>query len=54
MEITSIMPVIKVISQDMILFARDNQMLKVWVKGSQDGRWGLTQSYKKAFTYHEA
>jgi hypothetical protein len=29
-------------------------MLKVSVKGSQDGAWGLTQNYKKGRTYHEA
>ncbi|MGM0860673.1 MAG: hypothetical protein ACQEWH_08125 [Bacillota bacterium] len=31
-----------------------SQMLKVSVKGSQAGGWGLTQSYKKGRTYHEA
>ena len=29
-------------------------LLKVSVKGSKDGGWGLTQSYKKGRTYHEA
>ena len=29
-------------------------MLKISVKGSQDGSWGLTQGYKKGCTYHEA
>lgn len=29
-------------------------ILKVSVKGSQDGGWGLTQSYKKDCDYHEA
>ena len=29
-------------------------MLKISVKGSQDGSWGLTQSFKKGRTYHEA
>ena len=29
-------------------------MLKISVKGSQDGGWGLTQSYKKGCDYHEA
>ena len=28
--------------------------LKISVKGSQDGSWGLTQSYKKGCDYHEA
>ena len=32
----------------------DNKMLKISVKGSQDGSWGLTQSLKKGRTYHEA
>lgn len=30
------------------------KMLKISVKGSQDGSWGLTQSYKKGCDYHEA
>lgn len=30
------------------------KMLKISVKGSQDGGWGLTQSYKKGCSYHEA
>ncbi|MBP3634576.1 MAG: hypothetical protein J6J43_08395 [Oscillospiraceae bacterium] len=30
------------------------KMLKISVKGSQDGSWGLTQSLKKGRTYHEA
>ncbi|MBR3099897.1 MAG: hypothetical protein IKH18_10110 [Clostridia bacterium] len=29
-------------------------MLKISVKGSQDGSWGLTQNYKKNSDYHEA
>lgn len=37
-----------------LIVARGNQMLKVSVKGSQDGSWGLTQSYKKGNTYHQA
>ena len=38
------------------LIAESNgQMLKVSVKGSQDGSWGLTQGYKKkGVDYHEA
>lgn len=32
----------------------DDKILKVSVKGSQDGGWGLTQSYKKDCSYHEA
>ena len=30
------------------------KMLKISVKGSQDGSWGLTQNFKKGRTYHEA
>lgn len=38
-----------------IIVVNGNQMLKISVKGSQDGGWGLTQKYKKAnCTYHEA
>ncbi len=29
-------------------------MLKISVKGSQDGSWGLTQGFKKDCDYHEA
>lgn len=33
----------------------EDMMLKISVKGSQDGSWGLTQKYKnKDCTYHEA
>ena len=40
---------------DLIASKRDtDQMLKVSVKGSQDGSWGLTQKYKKNCDYHEA
>ena len=31
-----------------------DQILKVSVKGSQDGSWGLTQGYKKGCDYHDA
>jgi Holliday junction resolvase-like predicted endonuclease len=40
-----------------LLVARGEQTLKVSVKGSQDGGWGLTQSYmdkKKKADYHGA
>lgn len=30
------------------------RVLKISVKGSKDGGWGLTQSYKKGNSYHEA
>ena len=37
------------------LIATDgDKMLKVSVKGSQDGGWGLTQNYKRECNYHEA
>ena len=38
---------------DLIAVCGD-KMLKISVKGSQDGSWGLTQSFKKGRTYHEA
>ncbi len=31
-----------------------NLMLKISVKGSKDGGWGLTQNYKRGCNYHEA
>ena len=37
-----------------LLIARGEPTLKVSVKGSKDGAWGLTQSFKKNSTYHEA
>jgi Holliday junction resolvase-like predicted endonuclease len=38
---------------DLIVAKRD-RLLKVSVKGSQDGSWGLTQSYLKQADYHGA
>ena len=38
---------------DLIAVSGD-KMLKISVKGSQDGSWGLTQSYKKGCSYYEA
>ena len=38
---------------DLIAVSGD-KMLKISVKGSQDGSLGLTQSFKKGHTYHEA
>ena len=38
---------------DLIAVSGD-KTLKISVKGSQDGSWGLTQSFKKGSTYHEA
>lgn len=32
----------------------EDKMLKISVKGSQDGGWGLTQGFKKDCDYHEA
>lgn len=37
-----------------LLAERDDVVLKVSVKGSQDGGWGLTQSYLKNANYHAA
>lgn len=37
-----------------LIVVKGDKMLKVSVKGSQDGGWGLTQSYKKGVTYREA
>ena len=38
---------------DLIAVSGD-KILKISVKGSQDGSWGLTQGYKKDCDYHEA
>lgn len=37
-----------------LIVASGDKMLKISVKGSQDGSWGLTQNYKKGCDYHEA
>jgi hypothetical protein len=37
-----------------LIVARGDQMVKVSVKGSQDGGWGLTQSYIQNADYHGA
>ena len=37
-----------------LIASRGDEMLKISVKGSKDGGWGLTQSFKKGRTYHEA
>ena len=37
-----------------LIASRGDEMLKISVKGSKDGAWGLTQSLKKGRTYHEA
>jgi Holliday junction resolvase-like predicted endonuclease len=37
-----------------LVVVRGDKMLKVSVKGSQDGGWGLIQSYKKDRSYEEA
>ena len=37
-----------------LIASRGDEILKVSVKGSKDGSWGLTQKFKKGRTYHEA
>jgi hypothetical protein len=37
-----------------LVVSRGSKMFKVSVKGSQDGGWGLTQSYIKEANYHRA
>jgi hypothetical protein len=37
-----------------LLVSKNDHFLKISVKGSQDGGWGLIQSYKKGREYHEA
>ncbi|MFL1672579.1 hypothetical protein [Paenibacillus dendritiformis] len=37
-----------------LIVAKDQNMMKVSVKGSQDGGWGLTQSYIENADYHSA
>lgn len=37
-----------------LIAASGEQILKISVKGSQDGSWGLTQGFKKDCDYHEA
>ncbi|WBX81501.1 hypothetical protein PD280_07320 [Virgibacillus salarius] len=37
-----------------LVVVNGSQMLKVSVKGSQDGAWGLSQGYKKGRSYHDA
>ena len=37
-----------------LIAVHEDLILKVSVKGSQDGGWGLTQGYKKGCDYHEA
>jgi Holliday junction resolvase-like predicted endonuclease len=37
-----------------LLVSKGNRIVKVSVKGSQDGGWGLVQKYKKGRTYSEA
>ena len=37
-----------------LIVAQKDRMLKVSVKGSQDGGWGLIQSFLKGGDYHEA
>jgi Holliday junction resolvase-like predicted endonuclease len=37
-----------------LIVVKEDRVLKVSVKGSQDGGWGLTQSYLKNADYHTA
>ena len=37
-----------------LVVVRGDKVLKVSVKGSQDGSWGLTQSFLKSADYHAA
>lgn len=37
-----------------LIVAKEDKMLKISVKGSQDGSWGLTQSFIKNRDYHKA
>ncbi len=37
-----------------LIVAKDDNLLKVSVKGSKDGSWGLTQSFLKQANYHGA
>lgn len=37
-----------------LMITKNDKMMKVSVKGSQDGSWGLTQSYIKDAKYHDA
>ncbi len=37
-----------------LVVVRGDRLLKVSVKGSQDGSWGLTQSYLRRADYHKA
>lgn len=37
-----------------LLVSRDDRFLKISVKGSQDGGWGLCQNHKRGATYHGA
>ena len=37
-----------------LMIAKDEKLMKVSVKGSQDGAWGLTQGFLKNADYHAA
>ena len=37
-----------------LIVAKGDRLMKVSVKGSQDGSWGLTQSFVKQANYHAA
>lgn len=37
-----------------LVVVKGDKLMKISVKGSQDGQWGLTQGFKKDASYHEA
>lgn len=37
-----------------LIVTREDKIMKISVKGSKDGAWGLSGGYKKDHTYHEA
>ncbi len=37
-----------------LIVVKEDKIMKVSVKGSQDGSWGLTQKFKKGATYYQA
>ena len=39
---------------DLTVASDNDEILKISVKGSQDGGWGLTQNFKKGRTYQQA
>lgn len=37
-----------------LIISKGSNLMKISVKGSKDGSWGLTQKYKKNVNYHQA